>query len=128
MEKRITFEIKKGYHLKLLTPEKIKFLASNKNKITKDRNIEKVPNLENTEEVLVHCNFIDNGYQQDSRVLYPSIPKKSLGQLLDISPKKFIFLKVFNREFSYIEVWFTDQNSKLLEIEHCIKITSLVIN
>ena len=108
MENRITFEIKKGYHLKLLTPEKIKFLASNKNKITKDRNIEKVPNLENTEEVLVHCNFIDNGYQQDSRVLYASIPKKSLGQLLDISPKKFIFLKAFNREFSYIEVWFTD--------------------
>ena len=59
--------------------------------------------------------------------MYESIPKKSLGQLLDISPKKYIFLKAFNQEFSYIEVWFTDQNSKLLEIEDKINIT-LVIN
>ena len=52
---------------------------------------------------------------------------KSFGQLLDISPKKFMFLKTFNSEFSYIEVWFTDQNSKPLEIENKISIT-LVIN
>ena len=39
----------------------------------------------------------------------------------------FIFLKKFKSEFSYIEVWFTDQNSKLLEIEGKINIT-LVIN
>ena len=52
---------------------------------------------------------------------------KSFGQLLDISPKKLTFLKTFNSEFPYIEVWFTDQNSKSLEIEHKINIT-LVIN
>ena len=50
-------------------------------------------------------------------VLYTFVPKKSFGQLLDISPKKFIFLKTFNSEFSYIEIWFTDQIYKLLEIE-----------
>ena len=38
------------------------------------------------------------------------------GQLLDVSPKNFIFLKTFYSECSYIEIWFTDQNSQLLEI------------
>ena len=55
------------------------------------------------------------------------VPNRSFGQLLDISPKIFIFLKRFDSEFLYIEVWFTDQNSKTLEIEDEIK-NSLVIN
>ena len=33
-------------------------------------------------------------------------------QLLDILPQNFRFLKTFSSEFSYIEVWLTDQNSK----------------
>ena len=45
------------------------------------------------------------------------------GQLLDIWPKKFMFLKTFNSEFSYNEVWFTNQNCKALEIEGKINIT-----
>ena len=102
-------------------------LGSTKNKITKDENGENVPHLEITEVVLVHCNIVNNDYQQDSRVLYTFVPNKSFGQLLDISPKNFIFLKTFDSEFSYIEVWFTDQNSKPLEIEDKINIT-LVIN
>ena len=44
-----------------------------------------------------------------------------------MSPKNFIFLKTFDSEFSYIEVWFTDQNPNPLEIEDKINIT-LVIN
>ena len=55
------------------------------------------------------------------------VPNKSFGQLLDISPKQFTFLNTFDSEFLYVEVWFTDQNSKPLEIEDKIKIT-LVIN
>ena len=58
-----------------------------------------------------------NDYQQDSRVLYKFIPNKSFDQLLDISPKSFIFLKTFNSEFWHIEVWFTDQSSNPLERE-----------
>ena len=50
-----------------------------------------------------------------------------LSQLLDISPKNYIFLKAFNSEFSYIEVWLTDQNSKPLDIKDKINII-LVIN
>ena len=105
----------------------MKLLGSNKSKITNDKNRENVPNSEITEAVLVHCNIVNNDYQQDSRILYTFIPDKLLGQLLDISPKDFIFLKICNSELSYIEVWFTDQNSKPLEIEDKINIT-LVIN
>ena len=83
---------------------------------------ENVPGLKITEVVLTHCNIINNHYQQDSTVLYIFVPNKSFGQLLDISPKNFIFLKTFNSEFSYIEVWFTDQSSKPLEIEDKINI------
>ena len=96
-------------------------------KITKDKNGEHVPYLEITEVVLIHCNVVNNSYQQNSRVFYAFVLNKSFGQLLDISPENFIFLKTFDSEFSYIEVWFTDQNSNPLEIEDKINIT-LVIN
>ena len=69
--------------------ETIKLLESTKSKTTKDKNGENVPHLEITEVVLVHCNIVNNDYQQDSRVLYTFVPNKSFGQLLDISPKKF---------------------------------------
>ena len=55
------------------------------------------------------------------------IPNKLFCQLLDISPKKFMFSKTYDSKFSYIEVWSTDQNPKPLEIEDKINIT-LVIN
>ena len=73
-----------------------------------------LPHLEITEVVLVHCNIVNNDYQQDSRVLHTFVPNTSFGQLLDISPKNFMILKTFDSD---IEVWFTDQNSKLLEIK-----------
>ena len=63
-----------------------------------------MPDLEVTEVVLIHYNFVNNDYQQGSRVLYIFVPNKSYGQLLDISLKNFIFLKTFDSEFSYIEV------------------------
>ena len=62
----------------------------------------------------VHCNIGNSNYQQNSSVLYTFAPNKSLGQLLNISPKKIIFLKTFDSKLSHIEVWFTDQNSKPL--------------
>ena len=95
----------------------MKSLWSNKSNITKDEYGKNLPHLEITEVVLVLCNIVNNNYQHHLRVLYTFIPNKSLGQLLDISSKNFIFLKIFNWEFSYIEVWLTDQNSKPLEIE-----------
>ena len=105
----------------------MKLLGSTKSKINEDKNGENLPHFEIFEVVLVHCNSVKNDYCQDSRVLYTFVSKKSFGQLLHISPKNFILLKTFNSEFSYIEVCFTDQNSKPLDIEDKINIT-LVIN
>ena len=85
-----------------------------------------MPHLEINEVVLIHCNIINNDYQQDSRVLYTFILNKKFGQLLNIFPKNFVFLKRFNSEFLYIEVWFTDQNSKLLGIEDKMNITLII--
>ena len=76
--------------------------------------------------LLIHCNIVNNHYQQNSRVLYIFLPNKSFSQLLDISPKKYIFLKYFNSTFLDIQLWFTDQNSKLPEIEDKINITLFI--
>ena len=127
IKNRITFKIKTGYYLELLTLKKMKLLGGNKSKITKDKNGENVLHLEITKVVLVHCNTVNNDYQHDSRILYTFIPNKSFDQLLDISLKSFMFLKPFYSEYSEIQVWFTDQNSKPLKIEDKTNI-SLVIN
>ena len=76
--------------------------------------------LEIIEVVLIHWNNVTNDYEQDPRILYKFVPSKSCGKLLDISPKKIFFLKTVNKEFSYIEVQFTGQNCKLLEVEEKI--------
>ena len=91
IENRITFKRKTGYYPELLTPETMKLLGSTKSKIAKDKNGENVPRLEITEVVLKHSNIVNSDYQQDSRVLYTFAPNTSFGQLLDISPKTFIF-------------------------------------
>ena len=68
----------------------------------------------------------NNDYQQDSRVLYTLVPNKPFGSLLEISPTSHIFLKAFNSEYDEIIVCFTDQNSKLLEIEGRINLTMVI--
>ena len=77
-ENGITFKIKNGYSLELLTSETMKLRGSAKNKITKDKNSENVPHLEITEVVLVHCDIVNNDYLQNSRVLYTFVPNKPL--------------------------------------------------
>ena len=126
IKNRITFKIKNGYRVELLTKETMKLLGSTKNKITKDKNGEKVPHLEITEVVLVHCNMVNNDYQHDSQVLYTFVPNKSFCSLLDISPSNHVFLKTLNSEYDEIIVWFTDQNNKPLEIEDRINLTMVI--
>ena len=104
----------------------MKLVGSTESKITKDKNGENVPHLEITEVVLVHCNTVNNDYQQDSRVLYTFIPKKPFGSLLEISPTNHIFLKTFGSEYNEIKVRFTDQNSQSLEIEDRINLTLVI--
>ena len=85
-----------------------------------------MPHLEITEVVLIHSNIVNSVYQQNSIVLYPFIRNKLFGRWLDISPRKFIFLKIFNSEILRIEVWFADQHSKLLEIEDELNMTLVI--
>ena len=118
---RIVFKIKTGYKLELLLKETMKLLGSTKDTTDADKNSESVPRLENVEVVLVHCNLVNNSYQQASRVYL------LLYQLINISPNSLIFLKTMNTEFSEIEIWFTDQNNNSLEIEDNVNI-SLIIN
>ena len=101
IENRITFKIKNGYYLELLT---MKLLGSTESKIAKDKNGENVPHLKIVELVLVNCNLVNNDYQQDSRILYTFVPNKPLGSLLEISPQNHIFFKIFNSEFQEIKV------------------------
>ena len=77
IENRITFKIKNGYYLELLTPETMNLLGSTESKITKNKNGENVPHLEVVELVLVHCDLVNNDYQQDSRILYTFVPNKT---------------------------------------------------
>ena len=126
IENRITFKIKNGYYLELLTPETIKLLGSAENKITKDKNGENVPHLEIVELVLVHCNLVNNDYQQDSRILYAFVPNKTYGSLLEISLTNHVFLKTFNSEFQEIKIWFTDQTSAPLELEDKINVSLII--
>ena len=104
IENRITFKIKSGYYLELLTPETMKLLGSAERKITKDKNGENVPHLEKVELILVHCNLVNNDYQQDSRILYTFVPNRTFGSLLEISPTNQVFLKTFNSEFQEVKI------------------------
>ena len=70
--------------------------------------------------------MVNNFYQHDSRVLYTFVPNKSFGCLLDLSPSNHMFLKTFNSKYDEIIVWFTDQNSKPLEIEDRINLTMVI--
>ena len=45
IENRVTFKIKNGHSIELLTPETMKLLGSTENKITKDKNVENIPHL-----------------------------------------------------------------------------------
>ena len=94
IENRVTFKIKNGYYLELLTPRTMKLLGSMESKITKDKNGENVPHLEAVELVLVHCNIINNNYQQDSRILYTFVPNKPFGSLLEVSPPNHLFKNI----------------------------------
>ena len=95
--------------------------------LRKHETVTDVSHLEITEVVLINFNIINNDYKHNSRVLYTFVPNKSFGQLLDVSPNIFMFLKTFNSKFSYIQVWFIDQHSKPRESEGKTNIR-LVIN
>ena len=98
----------------------MRLLGSTSNSIDGDKNSELLPKLESVDLVLVHCNVVNNSYQQASKVLFTFVPNKKYGQLITISPETLIMLKTVNTEFSFIEIWFTDQDNRPLEIEDSV--------
>ena len=126
IKNRIVFKIKNGYKLELLTPETMKLLGSINKVADKDENSENEPKLESVEVVLVHCKLVKNDYQLASKVLFSFVPNKQFGQLLSISPHVFTMMKTVNTEFSSVEVWFTNQSIKPLEIEDNVNLTLII--
>ena len=104
----------------------MKSLGSTKKVADSDKNGENVPKLEIVEVVLVHCNLAKSDYQHTSKVLFTFVPNKKFGQLVNISPHAFTMMNTVNIEFTYIEVWFTNQSSKALKIENNVNITLIV--
>ena len=74
----------------------------------------------------MHCNLVNKNYQQASKVLFTFVTNKQFQQLIIIAPHSLTILNTTNTEFSSIEVWFTDQNSKPLEIEDNVNMTLII--
>ena len=126
IKNRIVFKIKTGYKLELLTPETMRLLGSTKKDVDQDKNGEDIPKLESVEVVLVHCNLVNNNYQQTSKVLFTFVPNKQFGKLINIAPHSLTTPGTTNTEFSFTEVRFTDQNSEPLEIEDNVNLTLII--
>ena len=124
IKNRIVFKIKTSYKLELLSEERMQLLGTSKKYIYKNRDGELVPRLETVEVVLVHCNLVN--YPQASKVLFTFVPNKQFGQLITITPHSLTMLKATNAEFSFIEICFTDQNNRPLEIEDNVNITLII--
>ena len=126
IKNRIFFKIKTGYKLELLTKETIQLLGTSKKDIDQNKNGELVLRLETVEVVLVHCCLVNNSYQQASKVLFTFVTNKQFGQFITITSHSPTMLKRTNAEFSFIEIWFTDQNNRPLEIEDNVNITLII--
>ena len=74
----------------------------------------------------MHCNLVNNNYQQASKVLFAFVAYKQFGQLINIMPNSSTMLSTTDTEFSSIEVWFTGQKSEPLEIEDNVKMTLII--
>ena len=103
IKNRVAFKIRTGYGLELLTEETMQLLGSSKKVIDKNKDGEIVPRLEAVKVILVHCNLLNNNYQQASKVLFTFVPNKQFGQLITITPHSLTMLKTTNAEFSFNE-------------------------
>ena len=81
-----------------------------------------MPRLETVGIVFIYCNLVNSNYQQASKVLFTFALNKQFGQLITITPHSLTMLKTTNAEFSFTEIWFTDQNNRPLEIEDNVNI------
>ena len=104
----------------------MQLLGSSKKVTNKNKNGELVPRLETVEVVLEYCNLVNHNYQQASKVLFTFVSNKQFCQLITITPYSPTMLKTINAEFSLIEICFTDQNNRPIEIEDNVNITLII--
>ena len=90
----------------------MRLLRSRVKDVDRDKDRKNMPKLEPVEVVSVHCNLVKNDYEHTSKV-----PEKQFGQLINTSPHSLTMMNTVNTEFSFVEIWFTDQASKALESE-----------
>ena len=74
----------------------------------------------------MHCNLVKYGYQRTSKVLFTFAPNKQFGQLIKISPHSLTMMNTVNTDFFSVEVWFTDQVSKALEVEDSVSLILII--
>ena len=74
----------------------------------------------------MHCNLVNNSYQQASKVLFTFVPNKQFGQLITISPHLLIMLKTTTAEFQSIQLSFTDQKKLEDIVEDIVNITLII--
>ena len=126
MKNKIVFKIKAGYKLKFLSKEIMQLSGSSKKVVENSKDGEIVLRLETAEVVSVHCNLVNSSYQQTSKALFTFVPNKLFGQLITITHHSPTILKTTNAEFSFIEIWFTDQNNRPLKIEDNANISLII--
>ena len=119
---RVSFRIKTGYKLELLTNETMRLLGDG------PKNGGNVPRLEIVRNVLVFCNLVQNVYLQDSKLLFSFVPNSRFGSLLSIAPQVLKYCDTVDSIFDYIEISFTDQNGRPLEIDDDITASIIIKN
>ena len=124
---RVTFRIKTGYKLELLTNEAMRILGDGPI-IDTTKNGENVPKLEIVRNALVFCNLIENVYLQDSKLLFSFVPNSRFGSLRSITPQALKYCDTVDSIFDYIEISFADQNGRPLEIDDDVTVTVIIIN
>ena len=105
----------------------MKLLGSTIKDVDQNKDEENVPKLGSVEVILVHCNLVNNSYQQASKLLFTFVLSKQFWQLINILPHSLTMLSTTNTEFWSIEDWFTDQNNEHLEIEDNLNIVNMTL-
>ena len=83
--------------------------------------------MESVEVDLINCNLVKNDYQHTSKASFTFVRSKRFGQLINVSPHSLAMKNTVNAEFFSVEVWFTDQVSKALEIENNANLTLIIV-
>ena len=103
---RVTFRIKTGYKLELLTNETMRLLGDGPI-IDTTKNGENIPRLKSVRNFLVFCNLVQNAYLQDNKLLFSFVPNSRFGSLLSITPQVLKYCEIVDSIFDYIEISFT---------------------